>query len=392
MTLSPRGHAMSATPVLSLVIATRERAVTLGHSLQTALNQQSQAFEVIVSDNFSADATAQVVADIRDSRLRYFRTDARLSMCDNYEFALQQARGEYVVFIGDDDAVMPGAIDRLLGEIRDGEADTIYMWPLHVYDWPVGDQPAKIGHLAPQTSRSRLDLAATARRVVTLGGWKYYKLPSPYHCAVPRRFLDQIRERTGRVFHSTQPDVFTAMALPTVARHVVNLGRTVTLNGRSASSNGLAFVVKSALQNIQKFIAEYGGYRFHASLAPGFPGQANMIPDAVLIACDLFPEFYGGTRFNYDSMWAYICRVRFVSPRDVIRRRAEIRKSHPFHVLPFLAFLAVHEAAVVRRKLLNRQTDLGPVGRDVPATISAFVAALQMQQAGPKAIPAVDSR
>jgi glycosyltransferase involved in cell wall biosynthesis len=363
-------------PLISVVIATRERAGTLAHTLSTALNQKLSDYEIVVSDNCSEDATADVVNSLASERIRYVRTERRLSMCDNYEFALHHASGEYVIFIGDDDAVMPDALSVLARAIRDGEAGCIYMWPLHIYDWPVAGRPAGLAYLAPIVPRRTLDLRATALRVVQLGGWKYYELPSPYHAAIPRRFLSAIRERTGRVFHSTQPDVFTAMALPSVAHSVVNLGVSVTLNGRSATSNGLGFVAKSALQNIEKFIAEYGDYRFHQSLATAFPGQVNMIPDAVLIAKDLFPDVYQDTPFNFDAMWAYICRLGFLSPVTVLRARKSIRRSHPFHLLAFLKYVTLHQSAVVRRRLLNRVADVGSFRTEVPPTISEFVLAL----------------
>ena len=364
---------------LSLIIATRERADTLVYTLQTVLDQSSGDFEVIVSDNASVDDTRRVVQEMAalDARVRYVNTNERLSMCDNYEFALQHAHGNYVVFIGDDDGVMPGALDRLIGELRASVKPTIHMWPLHVYDWPVGDDPASVAHISPETPRRVLDLKRTGRYVVSVGGWRHGHLPSPYHCAVPRSFLDELRSRTGRVFHSTQPDVFTAMALPAFTNEAIDLGYSVTLNGRSARSNGRGFVAKSAVVNIERFIREYGDYRFHPTLCPSFPALANMIPDAVLLAKDMFPEIYGETPFNYDAMWAYACRLRFASHLDVWRRRAEIRAHHPFHLARFLYYVVLQEAAVLRRKFLIRCLQRREALRYVtPPNIRAFVKAL----------------
>lgn len=366
------------TPLLSLIIPTRERARTLVSTLATATAQASRDFEIVVSDNMSADNTREVVtaAAQNDDRIRYINSGARLSMCGNYEFALEQARGDYVVIIGDDDAVMPGGLDRLLARLRALSEPTIHMWPLHIYDWPVGELPAKIAYLAPAIPESTLDLKDKARDVVRRGSWKYYELPSPYHSAVPRAILNKIRDHTGRVFHSTQPDVFTAMAIPAYADRAVNLGTTVTLNGRSAQSNGLGFVQRKARANIDRFIAEYGDYRFHPTLATGVPAAANMIPDAVLMAVDLFPELYDGVDFNYSAMWAYVCRLGFMSHAEVVRRSQRIGQAHNFSLLRFARFVALHQAAVVRRKLLNSATPLGGLAATVPASIDEFVRAL----------------
>lgn len=360
-------------PLLSLIVPTRERANTLKYTLASALDQSSTNFEVVVSDNVSEDDTRAVVSAIDDSRLKYFNTGQRLSMCDNYEYALQQARGTYVTIIGDDDAVIPGALDFLLSQLERAPQQQIHMWPLHTYDWPVDGRPAKLAYLAPVQPPKELDLKAKAQRVFQLGAWKYYELPSPYHSAIPRKFLDAIRMRTGRVFHSTQPDVFTAMALPAYADSALNLGRTVTLNGRSARSNGLGFVEKSAMPNIDRFIREYGDYRFHPSLFDDVSAPAKMIPDAVLIACDLFPEIYSAVDFGYSAMWAYVARLRFASHAEIIRKSTEIAGAHQFSMSEFLGYSAVHEASVVRRNMLNRASQLGRHNTPIPDNIHDFV-------------------
>ena len=228
MTVTPlhehqMGSQASSGPLLSLILPTRERAQTLAFTLATALDQQSCDYEVVVSDNASTDHTKAVVDRFDDERIRYFNTGQRLSMCGNYEFALEQARGDYVIFIGDDDAVIPGALDHLLSLLRRTPEPIIHMWPLHIYDWPVDGKPARVAYLAPVVAPTELDLKAKARFVMSMGSWKYYELPSPYHSAIPRQILTAIRERTGRVFHSTQPDVFTAMAIPAFTSRAVNM-------------------------------------------------------------------------------------------------------------------------------------------------------------------------
>ena len=363
-------------PHISLIIPTRERAETLAFTLATALDQTSRDYEVIVSDNASEDDTRAVVERCSDSRVRYFNTGRRLSMCDNYEFALERAVGEYVIIIGDDDAVMPGSLDKLMARMRVAHDPIIYMWPLHVYDWPVGNQPARVAQLAPTRPQAEVDLKRKAKIVISMGGWKHYELPSPYHCAIPRKILDEIRARTGRVFHSTQPDVFTAMAIPALADRALNIGFTITLNGRSARSNGLGFVAKSALPNIQRFIREYSDYHFHTTLYPGVSGAANMIPDAVLVARDLFPDFYKGTKFNYDAMWAYVCRLRFASHGKVLKKQVEIRRHHAFHPLRFLFFSVIQEISALRRNFLTRIMPLGKLREHIPDNIQDFVKAL----------------
>lgn len=360
-------------PVISVVIPTRERADTLFHTLLTALSQKSQDYEVVISDNYSNDNTRDMVSKIDDNRIRYFNTEKRMSMCDNYEFALSKCRGEYVIIIGDDDAVMPGRLDDLIALLKELPEPMIHMWPLHIYDWPVENKLASIAYLAPVKAPSRLNLKDKARFVVGSGGWKYYELPSPYHSAIPIGILNEVRERTGRVFHSTQPDVFTAMAIPAFADYAINIGRTVTLNGRSSRSNGLGFVKRNARVNIERFISEYGDYKFHPSLYGGVSGLSNMIPDAVLLAKDFFPELYAEVKFNYSAMWAYICRIGFIGHIEVLKEWRKIGAQQPIGCLSFLGYSLIHELSAIRRIILNKVSKLKKRDNKIPENINKFV-------------------
>jgi glycosyltransferase involved in cell wall biosynthesis len=97
-------------PKITVIVPTRERCDVLQHCLQTLTMQDYQHLEILVSDNFSADATKEVVASAGDPRIRYINTGRRLSMSHNWEFALSHVRDGWVTFIGDDDGLPPGAI------------------------------------------------------------------------------------------------------------------------------------------------------------------------------------------------------------------------------------------------------------------------------------------
>src|SRR5687767_875430 len=250
----------SAKLLISLIIPTRERAETLFFALQTALNQASNNYEVIVSDNFSQDNTKEVVRKFSDARLIYFNTGQRLSMSDNWEFALKKARGEYIVFIGDDDAVMPGGINRLETLIQERQCE-VYMWGPSIYFWPFDGRKATIEYLQPVQPVHEMNLQRMASFVIAHGGWQYYRLPGVYHAAVSIRILDMIRKKTGRVFHATQPDVFTSMAIPVFAKTCVHTGHPITVHGASAKSNGAASVARDGVAVQSKFIREYVNYQ-----------------------------------------------------------------------------------------------------------------------------------
>ena len=94
-------------PMFSIVMPTRNRAALLRFALQSALDQTFTDYEIVVSNNFSSDDTEKVIREVGGERVRYVRTDRVLPMHDSWDFALTQARGEWILFLCDDDALYP---------------------------------------------------------------------------------------------------------------------------------------------------------------------------------------------------------------------------------------------------------------------------------------------
>ena len=361
----------SAKPLISVIIPTRERAETLYFAIQTALEQTSNNFEVIISDNFSQDSTKEVVRNFSDPRLKYFNTGQRLSMSDNWEFALEKARGEYIVFIGDDDAVMPGGINKLEAKIQECQSD-VYMWGPSIYFWPFDGRKATIEYLQPVQPMQKMNLQRMASFVIAHGGWQYYRLPGVYHAATSMKILDMIRKKTGRVFHTTQPDVFTSMAIPVFAKTCLNTGHPITVHGASAKSNGAASVARDGVAVRSKFLSEYGNYQIHPTLFPEAPITSNLIGDAFLVAMDKFPDFYGKMKFNYEAMWAFMWLINLVACGEIIKKRSNISKYHSFSTPVFLFHIAIQSAVSLRRRIIKRLVRLEHSNLEIPDNIRDF--------------------
>ena len=101
---------MSEKPMFSVVIPTRERCETLEFAIKTILSQTYDNFELIIMDNYSQDKTQEIVKSYEDARIRYFQSTKRLSMRDNWEAALSHVNGTWMIFIGDDDGLIPDSL------------------------------------------------------------------------------------------------------------------------------------------------------------------------------------------------------------------------------------------------------------------------------------------
>lgn len=92
--------------LVTIAIPTYNRAdFYLRQALTCALNQTYSNIEIIVADNCSTDDTRTLVADIADSRLRYFRHEVNIGGNNNFNFCVGQAKGKYLLLLHDDDLV-----------------------------------------------------------------------------------------------------------------------------------------------------------------------------------------------------------------------------------------------------------------------------------------------
>ena len=126
---------MQAQPLLSIAIPTYSRASYLKETLDQLsleiLSHHLDGIEIIVSDNASPDHTQQVVADALrpEFEIRYLKNlnnigpDANIAQCFN------EAKGHYVLILGDDDLFYDGSLKWLMTVIRQQEYGVVCMRP-----------------------------------------------------------------------------------------------------------------------------------------------------------------------------------------------------------------------------------------------------------------------
>jgi glycosyltransferase involved in cell wall biosynthesis len=110
-------------PLLSVLIPTRDRAELLAVTLESLVPQVARlegVVEIVVSDNASTDRTRDVIEAARlRVPVRYDRTESNVGHLHNFVRLVERlARGEYCWLLGDDDMVVAGALDRLVGLLR----------------------------------------------------------------------------------------------------------------------------------------------------------------------------------------------------------------------------------------------------------------------------------
>ena len=93
------------TPLLTIGIPTYNRAGTLRRAVESALAQDCGDVEILIADNASSDGTeayCRALAE-REPAVRYIRHRSNRGPTANFNSILRQARGDYFLFLSDDD-------------------------------------------------------------------------------------------------------------------------------------------------------------------------------------------------------------------------------------------------------------------------------------------------
>ncbi|MDB5822791.1 MAG: hypothetical protein JWR21_1495 [Herminiimonas sp.] len=242
----------------TVIIPTRDRADTLEHALRTCLLQEYDNFEVIVSDNFSADNTKEIINRYRQSNLRYFNTGKRVSMAENFEFALSHVADGFVMFIGDDDGLLPDAIEyvskiqREYGSLAISGKNAEYCWPSfpdekrkNLLKWGCSVESVEI-----RESRRWIGRCLNFRDTYT------FQMPKLYHGFVHKSVIDKARY-SGSYFGSITPDAYSSFATAFFVDQYAFSHRPFTVGGASGRSNGVSgFESKGSNEEQIKFFEE----------------------------------------------------------------------------------------------------------------------------------------
>lgn len=152
---------MSARPKISLCIPTYNRAAFLEGAVESGLKEAANfppgTVDILISDNASTDGTADLIARLQAAHpeLRAVRNPENLSFDRNYLRCAEEALGEFVWIMGDDDVWLPGSVSRVLRELEAGadvclclaEACDMDLNPLIVLPWYLEDDPPKVWRL-----------------------------------------------------------------------------------------------------------------------------------------------------------------------------------------------------------------------------------------------------
>jgi glycosyltransferase involved in cell wall biosynthesis len=104
--------------IFSIVIPTYNHADTLRKSIESALNQKFDPdYEILIVNNNSTDHT-QSTLDLFKGRIRVIKNPRTVSLIENHNICLQEAKGDYVIFCHSDDLLLPDALMNYYNKLK----------------------------------------------------------------------------------------------------------------------------------------------------------------------------------------------------------------------------------------------------------------------------------
>ena len=111
-------HPINSHPLVSIVIPLyNQQLAYFREALNSALAQTYSPLEIIVSDNHSTNEVPDWLASQTDGRLRVVRPDQFLSMAPHFQFAADQAQGDWILYLCSDDYLYPDCMKTLVSNL-----------------------------------------------------------------------------------------------------------------------------------------------------------------------------------------------------------------------------------------------------------------------------------
>ena len=101
-------------PKISIGIPVYNGEKFIRKCIESVLQQNNRNFELIISDNASTDSTPEICKEFlnKDDRISFVRQDKNMGGGWNFNFLLQNAVGEYFVWVAADTFLLPEFLEK----------------------------------------------------------------------------------------------------------------------------------------------------------------------------------------------------------------------------------------------------------------------------------------
>lgn len=296
----------------SVVVPCHGKGYLLKELIKTVKFQNYQEWEIVIFDNASSPPISNELSEFDDKKIYCRRSDEFLSVTDSWNNAISMANGEYIIFLGNDDALAPGCFNVLNKLINEYNNPDLIMSSMYQFIYPCVMKSKKyiygcfrtleVGDFLEDKNSSFIlkkeKIEESLINSITLNRSFFFNLPS---FAIKKEFIERIKI-DNNVFLSPFPDYYLAQILLGTADKVVVNPKPVSIQGVSRKSFG-AEMFNNSLDDGFKYLnnekENTALNELNRRLLPGSRYQSEYII-TMGYAADIL------TRYGYTNMYIYL--------------------------------------------------------------------------------------
>lgn len=307
---------MSSPARFSVVIPSRNRAGLLRHALATVTTQRRDDLEILVSDNHSHDQTAALVSEVQagDPRVRMVRPPEPLEVCDHWEWAVTQTRGQWVMVLGDDDGLVPGFFDHLEPHLEAGPRALAWRkaWYVHPDADPPWPRPDEVNHLILHGWTGRVEPVESRDELGRAFARRERDVRPAMNSLVRRDLVAELRERVGRAYGTPDPAYSFYLGVLALEPAYLAIDLPLAVMGICGASISTSF--RHVLSDRHGTVDEYDTDDLITSAPMRARTSANLWAETVLRTQESLPDALG--EFTLDRVAYYLDARSVLAPSD----------------------------------------------------------------------------
>lgn len=227
-------------PLLSIAIATKNREKYCIASIESILNYKDDRLQICISDNSDTTQVKEFVEKLNSIQIKYRYDNGGVSSIENFNRAVELSTGEYLILIGDDDTILPKAIEMALWA-KENNVDSICSKETMIYYWPNSRPIYPTGYLIIPKSTGKLIKIDVNKNLINLlkNGLQHYllyPLPKTYHGIVKKELMNVVKNKTGHFYGGLSPDMYSCMTMSIVSKNHYLIDEPLSVAGVCATS------------------------------------------------------------------------------------------------------------------------------------------------------------
>jgi glycosyltransferase involved in cell wall biosynthesis len=246
--MSGRDFVLGPRPRVSVCIPAFEQPALFMRALHSVLEQDFADLEVVVTDDSTGAAVAEVVDAMRDERVKYFRNHQRLGVPGNWNRGLELSTGEFIQVLHHDDWLATESALKTFVDALDAapEADLAFCASSANRDGEV---------VYVHRPLERIACLRADPLVLLLGNWIGAPSAAMFRAATHARFDGRFRWLA---------DVDLYLTVLSARPHFAYIAETMV-----ATTTGAELQVTAAVQNTHVEVSEW--FALYAKWAPRLP-------------------------------------------------------------------------------------------------------------------------